>query len=232
MKTTKMKKYLEKIGSAILMVILFMFLMETPAFSQNSDTQKFKDYEQNFYNITAMQVKYPDLTFDYNYNNNGKLESVTIKGIDDDQDRQALRTWLMDLHNLSDELLYRKDDNGVYFRADENARPSMGKHAFYQELRKNLDYPKDAKDLGIEGVVNLKFTVDRYGDVENLEAKANFDAPDYVKKDMVFEAKRAFKNTTQNWEPAEIDNFNVPEWVILPIKFKIKPSTSLIPMSF
>jgi protein TonB len=98
---------------------------------------------------------------------------------------------------------------------------------FYQELRKNISYPEEAKRLGTEGVVNLKFTVDRYGDVENLQAIANFDAPDYVKNEMISEAKRAFKNCEQNWEPAEINNFSVAEWVILPVNFQLEPAGTL-----
>ncbi len=67
----------------------------------------------------------------------------------------------------------------------------------------------------------MKFTVDMNGEIRNLQAKADFDAPEEIKKEMVFEAKRAFKNIDQTWEPAEINNFEVAQWIVLPVRFKL-----------
>lgn len=222
MKLVRSHEYGRKIAFFVLSA---MMLAVAPAFSQSKDKTDdalFENYEKRLYSISTSQIRYPEMTFDYVYDNQGKLQAVTIRGIDNPKDREALRMWLTDLQTLSNELLYKKDDNGVYYKAEENARPLQGKRALYRELKNNIEYPKKAKRLGVEGVVNLKFTVDRYGDIDNLQASADFDAPEEVKKELMFEAKRAFKNCEQNWEPAEINNFAVAEWIILPVNFQLE----------
>jgi hypothetical protein len=76
------EKRLKKLVLGILMVIMFMV---TPAFSQSSkksDSDKiFNDYEKSLYSISTTQIRYPDMTFDYVYDNHGKLQAVTIRGI-------------------------------------------------------------------------------------------------------------------------------------------------------
>lgn len=213
-----------------MVTIMIMMFAVSGAFSQSgkhSADEVFGSYEKNLYHVSTWQIKYPDMTYYYNYDDKGKLESVTITGIENSKDRDALRIWLTNLQTLSSDLLYKKDQNGIYYKAEENARPLQGKHEFYKELKQNIDYPKEAKRQGIEGVVNLKFIVDRFGLVENLQASADFEAPEYIKKEMVFEAKRAFRNTEQGWEPGEIHNFEVSQWIVLPVSFQLEQANPL-----
>lgn len=219
MKLLKMKNQLMKAAS-LLLSVLFVFAFTTVK-AQNSDEENFEKYQDDLYAITTYQLDFPDLLFDYNYNSDGELQSVTIRGVNDPAAQEELQGLLMDLHEVSDLLLYAKDDNGIYYRPEVRARFKDGKAALYQQLRANLTYPKEALDRGIEGVVQLKFEVDRWGNVENLQARENIDAPDWIVDEMEKEAENAFNRVNQDWIPGEIDGIEVPQWVILPVHFKI-----------
>jgi hypothetical protein len=225
MKLLKMKDQLMKAAS-LLLSLLFVFAF-TSVKAQNSDEENFEKYQDDLYAITTYQLDYPDLLFDYNYNSDGELQSVTIRGVNDPTAEEELEVLLMDLHKVSDLLLYATDDNGIYYRTEERARFKDGKDALYQQLRANLTYPKEALDRGIEGVVQLRFVVDRWGNVDKLEAKENIDAADWIVDEMVKEAKNAFNRIDQDWIPGEIDDIEVPQWVILPVHFKISLPPSL-----
>ncbi len=229
-------KISEKISNpqfGLLLILMAMLMCSIPAFSQTTDKtmneKKFETYQDNYYKIAAMQNKYPNMVLTYNYDKNGKLNSVSIKGVDNDKDRDNLAVWLMDFHQLADDLLYAKDNNGIYYQAEDNARPADGKCEFYRKLESDINYPEDAKDIGAEGVVDLKFTVDDNGNIHNLQAMNKIKAPKYIANELDKEAMAALKMTNEKWKPAEIDHDNVPEWIVLPIYFKLEPNPGLEP---
>ena len=192
-----------------------------------NNEKNYKDYQDALIGIATYQVKYPDMVFDYEYDNEGQLTGVTVSGIDKGEDMDKASEWLIQAYQLSDSLKYRKDKNGVYYNVDERARFKDGKQELYQKLRGNLSYPDDAEERGIEGVVQLKFVVDRFGNVHNVEAEENIDAADWIVDQMVQEAKNSFKRINQDWIPGEIHNIEVPQWVTIPVQFSIKLPPSL-----
>jgi protein TonB len=133
----------------------------------------------------------------------------------------------MKLHETSDLLVYGKDENNIYYRTEERARFKDGKEALYRDIRGNLTYPEAAEDAGVEGVVQLKFVVDRWGNIDKVETMENIDAADWIVEEMVAEAKKAFKSVNHDWIPGEINNIEVPQWVIIPIHFKMSLPPSL-----
>ena len=184
--------------------------------------ETYKKYQDAVYGIATYQVEYPDMMFDYEYNNKGELEGVTITGIDNQEDKDKASEWLIQAHKLSDSLKYKKDENGVYYQTEQRARFKDGRQELYQELRGNLSYPDDAEDAGIEGVVQLRFIIDRFGNVQHLEAQEDIEGGDWIVDQMVEEAKNAFKRIDQDWIPGEIHNVEVPQWVTIPVHFSIK----------
>lgn len=205
-----------------LLLSIAMVLAFTQVQAQDEAAKNFEKYQDQLYKIAEYQIEYPDLVFDYNYDMDGDLESVTITGVDDADAKDQLRVWLMELHETSDLLLYGKDENNIYYKTEERARFKDGRTELYRELRGNLQYPEIALDRGIEGVVQLKFVVDRWGNVENVQAHEEMDIPDWIAKEMIKEAKQAFMEIDHDWIPGEIDNTEVPQWVILPVHFKVE----------
>ena len=205
-----------------------------PALGQATDNstndKKFESYQDNYYKIADMQRKFPDMAVTYNYDKNGKLEGVSVTGVDNSRARANLVGWLMDFQQLADDMLYAKDNNGIYFQAEDNAQPVGGKHKFLTKLQDNLNYPDDAKDMGIEGVVSFKFSIDSNGNAHNVEAMNHINAPKYITDEMDKEAIAAFKETNIKWKPAEVDHADVPEWMIVPITFKLEPTPGLWPL--
>jgi TonB family protein len=201
---------------------------DTPTREELKQTaEAYKKYQDAVYGIAAYQIEYPDMMFDYEYNKKGELEGVIITGIDDQVDKDKASEWLIQAHKLSDSLKYRKDENGVYYQTEERARFKEGRQELYQELRGNLSYPDDAEDAGIEGVVQLRFIVDRFGNVQHIEAEEDIEGGDWIVDQMVEEAKNAFKRIDHDWIPGEIHNIEVPQWVTIPVHFSIKLPPSL-----
>jgi TonB family protein len=76
----------------------------------------------------------------------------------------------------------------------------------------NFKYPSDAESRGIEGTVDVSFTVDVDGNINNVSSDSNIDeslvqnAIDLVKK-------------MPKWMPANKDGVNIESKVILPIEY-------------
>lgn len=208
--------------------MVFLFSM-TNVYAQEDHEKDFEKYEAYLYEIAEYQLDYPNLLFDYNFKPNGEVASVTITGVDDKENADHLEKLLMEMHDVSDLLLYAKDDNGIYYRAEERARFKDGREALYSALKDNLTYPESAIDRNIEGVVQLRFTVDRMGNVKNLTARENIDGSDWIVEEMVKEAKNAFNQIDQDWIPGEIDNVEVAQWMVIPIYFKVEPYPDMLP---
>ncbi len=57
----------------------------------------------------------------------------------------------------------------VFMIVEENASFPGGMGEWNKYLQKNLDYPRQAKRMGIEGAVYLAFTVDKQGAISDIE---------------------------------------------------------------
>lgn len=210
-----------------ILVAVVMSLFTSSVFAQNSNDKKYENYGNNLLGIAGFQLKYPDLVFDYNYDMNGNLTSITIKGMDNPADKDEIIKELKAIHDTRNELLYAKDNNGVYYRAEDRPRYPGGKLELRRDLQSHVEYPEEAKKQDVEGVVMLKFYVDRYGKVRDLEAFDNIKGPEWVVNQMEKAAKTGFEEINQDWIPGEIDGVAVPTWVMVPVRFEEKLPTSL-----
>jgi len=208
--------------------MIFLFSANN-VFAQEDHEKDYEKYEAYLYEIAEYQLDYPDLLFDYSYNHNGEIASVTITGVKDQEKADHLKKVLIELNDVSDQLLYAKDNNGIYYQTEERARFKDGQEALYSALTDNLIYPESAIDRNIEGIVQLRFTVDRMGNVKNLTARENIDGSDWIVEQMVKEAKNAFSQIDQEWIPGEIDNVEVAQWMVIPIYFKVEPYPDMLP---
>lgn len=107
-------------------------------------------------------------------------------------------------------------DNEGYYSTTE-VLPSFpgGRKALESFFEKNLEYPVDATDNGIEGTVDLNFAVDEKGKV--YAPKVTSDPVGYgIEK----EALRVFSKMPA-WTPGKIKGKNVKTKYNLPIKFQL-----------
>ncbi len=87
---------------------------------------------------------------------------------------------------------------------------------FYKEVYQNLSYPAIAKEIGLEGDVQLEFTVDADGVIDDIRIISSssklFEQP-------VIEA---VKNLPNNWIPATMAGLPVDSKSNIIVSFKLK----------
>jgi TonB family protein len=81
------------------------------------------------------------------------------------------------------------------------------------KLRQRVVYPKVARDNNLEGKVEVRVLIGKFGDIERVEVTSS----DYS----VFEAPaiKAIRETT--FTPARLDNTPVSVWMTIPITFEL-----------
>lgn len=105
------------------------------------------------------------------------------------------------------------DKEGYY----TNVYPAYpgGDKALASFFEKNIQYPADASDNGVEGTVNLSFTVDETGKVG--KPKVTSSNLGYGLED---EALRVFSKMPA-WKPGSLKGKNVKTRFTLPVKFQL-----------
>ncbi|QSE98708.1 energy transducer TonB [Fulvivirga lutea] len=190
------------------------------SYQEIEETQN--DIEKLYVEVHRIIDEYPEATYSYVYDD-GTVTEVVIDGIPNNRDRKQLEVYLIDLEEMKDDINNTPNRVGVYYAAETEPKPKIGMEKFYNELHSNLTYPEDAKELAVEGTVYVKFIVDRTGNVENVIASEDLEAPgEWVVKAMKKEAIKAVKETSGEWKPAEIADIPVAQWVVLPVQFKIE----------
>jgi len=101
--------------------------------------------------------------------------------------------------------------------AEVDAAPLGGDKAFYEFLSKNIQYPRRAQSLGIEGTVYVRFIIDEKGNVTQAETLPDRELLGYGLDE---EAIRVIKLT--KWTPAKHGGKTVKLRKVLPVKFKLQ----------
>lgn len=99
--------------------------------------------------------------------------------------------------------------------AEQNPEFPGGDEELMKFLQKNLRYPNQALEMGLEGSVLIRFVVNGNGSVSNVEVSRGFD-PSCDK-----EALRVVRMMPK-WIPGRMSGKAVPVYFKLPITFKIK----------
>jgi outer membrane biosynthesis protein TonB len=108
------------------------------------------------------------------------------------------------------------DVQKVYFRPDEKASFPGGEKAFDEYLLNNVEYPEEALQYGVEGVVHAVVFLDEQGKVYKVEF------PDgRLGYGLNKEAERLLMNSPR-WNPAKHDGQGVKTKFGIPIRFDIK----------
>lgn len=89
-----------------------------------------------------------------------------------------------------------------------------GMDAWYTYLNKNLKYPSQAKRMGIEGMVIVRFVVNTDGSIQDIELVRTIGGGcDEVAKEVI--------QNSPNWNPGKIGGRAVRSRMTMPIRFRL-----------
>lgn len=106
-------------------------------------------------------------------------------------------------------------EDQIFEIVEESAEPIGGMGAFYGWVGKNLKYPNQAKRMGIEGKVIVKFVVDKDGSINNVEVVRGLEGG------LSEEAVRVVSQAPA-WKPGKQRGRAVKQRMIIPISFKLQ----------
>jgi len=210
----------------ILVASLFVFMVNS---AQSQDKNAMNDLDKKQNDIQSLYISayeiidhYPNVHYAYSYND-GKVTEVKIEGIPDLKEKQKLASYLIQLEGIKSDLINLKDHDGIYYVTETEPEPKNGYRDLYRELQDNLEYPETAEEFGVEGTVFVKFIVESNGEIKHVKATNNIETTiEQAEEELVEEAKRAVLATAGHWEPAEVGNIPVDQWVILPVQFDLE----------
>ncbi|MGK7391207.1 MAG: energy transducer TonB [Candidatus Cyclobacteriaceae bacterium M2_1C_046] len=107
-----------------------------------------------------------------------------------------------------------KTDETVVW-AEKMPEPTGGYEAFYKYISKNINYPPQAKRLGVEGTVYVQFVVDEKGEITAIEIARGIGAG--CDKEVI----RLMENAPK-WNPGKQRAVPVKVRMIMPIKFQLQ----------
>lgn len=102
----------------------------------------------------------------------------------------------------------------VFTIVEDQATPEGGMTSFYKYISKNLEYPRQAKRMGVQGRVFLEFIVDKDGTITNVKVLRGIGAG------CDEEAMRILKESPK-WKPAKQRGRPVKQKMTFPINFKL-----------
>lgn len=104
--------------------------------------------------------------------------------------------------------------NEVFTIVENQPEPVGGMSQMYQYIAENLQYPHQAKQLGVEGKVFVKFVVDVDGAIREVEAVKGIGAGCNEEAEKVIASLAPWKPGIQRGRPVKVQ-------MILPITFKL-----------
>ncbi len=196
--------------------------------TSGNDMQNMKDQHMDYYEqIGDIIEAYPAFTYKYRLED-GKVSDVVVTGVDNDIDRKRLEVVLFDLNSKHNMINAKSDRIGVFYDVDDYAHYTKGEKALENELLSHLRYPEGAKDWGVEGTIYVKVIVDDEGRIPFATTSTNIESSvDRYVEDLREQAVKAVKETSGNWEPAEVEGVEVASLAVIPVTFELNENPYL-----
>jgi len=108
------------------------------------------------------------------------------------------------------------DKTGIYNYTEVLPAFAGGESALESYIVNNIEYPQEAIDNNIEGIVNVRFAVDEKGNVSNVSTvgeKIGYGLEEKAIK-VVSEMPK--------WTPGQVKGKNVKTWRTLPINYRLE----------
>lgn len=115
---------------------------------------------------------------------------------------------------LQEKLIGLPDAAGIFTVVENQPSPTGGMKTFYQHIMQELQYPKEARQKGIEGKVFVQFVVNEYGELTDFQALKGIGAG-------CDEAAIEALKSAPEWNPGTTDGKAVPVRMVLPVTFKL-----------
>lgn len=109
-----------------------------------------------------------------------------------------------------------KDKAGYYNYTEVLPAYNGGQSAMENYINNTIEYPQDAIDNNIEGVVKVQFGVDENGNISNVSTIGN-----KIGHGLEEEAIRVISKMPK-WTPGQIKGKNVKTWRTLPINYRLE----------
>lgn len=103
--------------------------------------------------------------------------------------------------------------------ADEEEKRICTEKKLFQHIYKNLDYPIQARENNIEGLVVISFMVDKDGTITDVGILKDIGAGC---GDAAVDAIKSMNNLPQRWKPGKQRTQNVKVKYNIPVRFKLK----------
>ncbi len=232
-----MKNTKKKISKAKISLLGTLTAMVVILLSCTQDMQEITDNVSESYEISdgaqklvlELKEKYPGAEFkviDLHLKEGEDLEVLKAKIHEMDLDQELVEAYHMDKNKGIHEVIIRnggklelateamKDEDGVYKIVDEVPAFEGGMEGFYKYITDNLEYPQQARKIGVQGTVYVQFVVNKDGSISDAVTLKGIGAGcDKVAADIIGNAP-SFKPGLVNGEP-------VRTRMVLPVVFKL-----------
>ncbi|KXX69641.1 energy transducer TonB [Flammeovirga sp. SJP92] len=118
------------------------------------------------------------------------------------------------LVNAQEATTEKKENERVFAVVEDPAAFPGGMGKFYKLIGKNMKYPKQAKQMGVEGKVYVQFVVEKDGSLSDVKVVRGLGAG------CDEEALRLVKESPK-WKPGKKDGLPTEQRMVLPISFKL-----------
>lgn len=175
--------------------------------------------------LVKLQAKYPEADFQYMETSMkdkvqvaelSKLPPDQIGYANIDQEREVMGMLVNKKGALNTIQFASMQESGddIFTVVEEQPTPVEGYNIYYQKIGENIQYPKEAKEAGIEGKVFVQFVVDIDGTLKDLMPVKGIDPVcDKI-------AVAAVANAGA-WNPGKQNGKPVKVRMILPVSFKL-----------
>lgn len=121
---------------------------------------------------------------------------------------------VVDFSDEPDPVVEEVEEPLFYLAPEVHATPKDGLKAFLQYVGKELNYPRQAKRMGVQGKVYLEFMIDTKGSITNVKVIRGIGAGCDEEAVRVLEEAPA-------WKPAKQRGREVKQKITFPIHFKL-----------
>ena len=145
---------------------------------------------------------------------NQKPDDIELDEIDFEIDVNTTETTEIPVVVLVDSPPVEEEPDEIVDFTEVQASFKGGMEAWYEYLRKNLNYPSQARRMGTEGTVLVRFVVNKDGSVQDVELLRTIGGG------CDEEALKVIQNSPA-WNPGKMRGIPVRSRQVIPIKFKL-----------
>jgi len=166
--------------------------------------------------LKIMVKQYPDFKIDQQHEKANSVNKYErgISGVENSADKRKIATLYYQIHELREKMFGLPDATGTYTSVEDQPSPEGSLKEFYAYISKNLKYPAEARQKGIEGKVFVEFVVAADGSITEVKTLKGIGAG------CDKEAERVLKNAAA-WNPGRHNGEPVKVRMVLPVTYRL-----------